>query len=40
MTDHIPSRSFSQIYIDGKLIGGCSELKALHSAGKLESLLA
>ena len=28
-----------QIYINQKLVGGCSELQALHSAGKLEALL-
>ncbi|KAL8286271.1 hypothetical protein RQP46_004759 [Phenoliferia psychrophenolica] len=28
-----------QIYIHQKLVGGCSELQALHSAGKLEALL-
>ncbi|KAM0755736.1 hypothetical protein T439DRAFT_320450 [Meredithblackwellia eburnea MCA 4105] len=28
-----------QIYINQKLIGGCSDLQALHSAGKLQSLL-
>ncbi|ORY80199.1 thioredoxin-like protein [Leucosporidium creatinivorum] len=46
MQQHLATRigasrvTVPQIYIDGKLIGGCSELKALHSAGKLEPLLA
>jgi len=29
-----------QIYIKSQLIGGCSELTALHKAGKLEPMLA
>ncbi|MDR3448414.1 MAG: glutaredoxin 3 [Alphaproteobacteria bacterium] len=33
-------RTIPQIFIDGKHIGGCDDLYALDSAGKLDALLA
>ena len=33
-------RSVPEIFINGKIIGGFDELKALHDAGKLDGLLA
>lgn len=32
--------SVPQIFIDGRLIGGCDDLMALNRAGKLDQLLA
>ena len=41
MTDRAQGRtSVPQIFIDGQHVGGCDELYALESAGKLDSLLA
>jgi glutaredoxin 3 len=33
-------RSVPEIFINGKIIGGFDELKALNDAGKLDGLLA
>lgn len=33
-------RTFPQIFINGHHVGGCDELYALESAGKLDALLA
>ena len=33
-------RTFPQIFIDGNHIGGCDDMMALESAGKLDPLLA
>ena len=41
MTDRAQGRtSVPQIFIDGQHVGGCDELYALESAGKLDPLLA
>ena len=33
------ARSVPRVFIGGKFIGGCDDTKALHSAGKLQSLV-
>ncbi|KDE09699.1 hypothetical protein MVLG_00102 [Microbotryum lychnidis-dioicae p1A1 Lamole] len=37
--NHVSRVTVPQIYIKGQLIGGCSDLRSLHSGGKLEPLL-
>jgi glutaredoxin 3 len=39
MNDRSGRNTFPQIFIDGKHIGGCDDLFALESAGKLDPLL-
>ena len=33
-------RTLPQIFVDGRPIGGCAELEALHRSGRLRTLLA
>jgi len=39
LKEHSNWPTFPQLYVDGKLVGGCDIVTSLHESGELESLL-